>query len=450
MNSSTGKPARSDAPLPQPLPQVDVIPEVLDPASTASTPALAPVGKRYIWLMVLAQFGVFVAFITPLAISLAIRLNELAPGREEYLGYITGAGAFAVMLTSPFLGVASDRTRTRLGRRRPFMIGGMILGIVSLVVMATAPSVLVLGTGWVLAQLGWGTVLSNLLISTADRLPESQRGKVAGLTGFATQVAPVVGVVLAGSFASNNLLLFLVPGAVGVLLTSLFVLLVHEKDSRGNTFDEKLNLGRLLRKYLYNPKQHPDFSWNWLGRFFFYFGLTLNTTFTAFFFASRLGVSVTEVAGILAILSMAGILATTAGAIGGGFLSDKLRRRRAFVCASGLIFGAGAIIMALSSDMPMLVAGSLLGSLGIGMFSAVDQALLLDVLPERETDAGRFMGIISFATSIPQSIAPLIAPIFLAVGVTAGGEKNYLLLYVIAAACTVLGGLVVLRIRSVR
>ncbi|WP_227471458.1 MFS transporter [Paenarthrobacter sp. YJN-5] len=281
-------------------------------------------------------------------------------------------------------------------------------------------------------------------------MPESQRGKVAGLTGFATQVAPVVGVVLAGSFTTNNLLLFLVPGAIGVVLTLLFVLLVHEKDSRGNTFEEKLNLGGLLRKYLYNPKQYPDFSWNWLGRFLFYFGLTLNTTFTAFFFASRLGVSVTEVAGIIAILSMAGIVATTAGAIGGGFISDKLRRRRAFVFGAGIIFGAGAIVMAFATDMPMLVVGSLLGSLGIGAFSAVDQALLLDVLPERDTDAGRFMGITGFATSIPQSIAPLIAPLFLAVGVSASGEKNYLLLYVIAAACTFLGGLVVLRIRSVR
>src|SRR6478672_10211124 len=151
------------------------------------TPDLPRVGPRYIWLMVLAQFGVFVAFITPLAISLSVRLGGLAPGHEEYLGYITGTGAFVVMLTGPILGVLSDRTRTRIGRRRPFMIAGTLLGVVSLFLMALAPSVLLLGAGWVLAQLGWGQALANLTTSTADRLPESQRGKVAGLTGFATQ-----------------------------------------------------------------------------------------------------------------------------------------------------------------------------------------------------------------------------------------------------------------------
>lgn len=423
-----------------------------DPESVAEgaepQPELAKVGARYIWFMVLAQFGVFVAFITPLAISLAIRVAQLAPAHQEYLGYITGAGALAVMITGPFLGVASDRTRTSIGRRRPFMIAGTLLGVVSLVVMAQAPSVLILGAGWVLAQLGWGQVLSNLQISTADRLPESQRGKVAGLTGFATQIAPVFGVVIAGGFAADPLMLFLVPGAVGVVLVALFVLLVHEEDSRGMVL-HRLRLRGLLAKYLYNPKHHPDFSWNWLGRFLFYFGLTLNTTFTAFFFADRLGIAVDQVAGIIATLGAAGVLATTAGAIGGGFLSDRLRRRRVFVLLGGALMAAGMVLMAFSTALPVLIAGSLTTSVGLGLFAAVDQALLLDVLPEKDTDAGRFMGITGFATSIPQSVAPLIAPLFLAVG-AAGAQKNYTLLFIVAAVLVLLGGTAIMRIRHVR
>lgn len=448
MNAPSDRPPAAGAPLPHPVPPAPVVTDD-GPGTEADTPE-TKVGRRYIWLMVLAQFGVFVAFITPLAISLAIKVTQLAPGHDEYLAYVIGAGALAVMLTSPFLGIASDRTRTRIGRRRPFMIGGTILGVISLVVMATAPNIWVLGAGWVMAQLGWGQALGNLQISTADRLPESQRGKVAGLVGFATQVAPVLGVGLASGLVNDNLLLFLVPGAIGVVLVALFVILVHEDDSRGMVFAEKLRIGDVLRKLIFDPRRYPDYAWNWLGRFAFYFGLTLNTTFTALFFASRLGVSVTEVAGTIAVLALGGIFAVTLGAIGGGFLSDKLHRRRIFVLSSGLIFGAGAIVMAFAYDLPMLIIGSLLGSVGIGMFSAVDQALLLDVLPERDTDAGRFMSITGFATSIPQAVAPLIAPVFLAVGASASGEKNYQLLYIIAAACTVLGGLVVLRIRSVR
>ncbi|MEK6310415.1 MAG: MFS transporter [Curtobacterium sp.] len=398
------------------------------------------VSARWIWLMVVAQFGVFVAFITPLAISLSIRLQALAPGHEEYLGYITGLGAAWVVLTGPFIGILSDRTRTRIGRRKPFTLVGMVVGVIALVVMATAPSVFVLGLGWVLAQAGWGTTLTSLTNRTADRLPEQQRGKVAGLLGFATQVAPVLGVVAAGSFASNSLLLFLVPGAIGVILTLLFVCFVHEPDSRRMQLPP-LSVGGALSKFVFNPRRYPDFAWNWLGRFFYYFGLSLNTTFTAFFFAQRLGMTLTAVAGLIAVLSI--------GALGGGFLSDKLRRRRVFVLLSGVLFALGAVLMAFSHSLPLLIVGSLLSSIGIGMFSAVDQALLLDVLPERETDAGRFMGITGFATSVPQAVAPLIAPAFLLIGAS-GSDKNYTILYVLAGVCTLIGGMLALRVKSVR
>ncbi|MFG6403099.1 MFS transporter [Microbacterium sp. P04] len=436
------------APQPIPAPLGAIEEEVL--AADTTPPAGQRVSSRYIWFQVLGQFGVFVAFITPIAISLSIRLSELAPDNEEYLGYITGTGALFVMLTGPLFGVWSDRTRTRLGRRRPFMIVGTLVGILSLIVMALAPNVFLLGLGWVLAQAGWGQVYGNLQISMADQLPEEQRGKVAGLAGFATQIAPVFGVVIAGFFATNSLLLFLVPGAVGVLFVALFVLFTTEKDTRGAVPDGKLSIASLLSKYVYDPRHYPDFSWAWLGRFLFYFGLTLNTTFTAFFFASRLGVSVTDVAPTIATLGLFGIFATTAGALGGGFLSDKLHRRRIFVLAGALLFALGALIMAFAGGIPMLYAGSLITSMGIGMFAAVDQALILDVLPEKETNAGRFMAIIGFAVSIPQAAAPFIAPLFLAIGVGANGDKNYTLLYIVAGAVTVLGGLVVMRVRSVR
>jgi MFS family permease len=206
---------------------------------------------------------------------------------------------------------------------------------------------------------------------------------------------------------------------------------------------------QLLAKYLFNPRKHPDFSWNWLGRFFFYTGITLNSTYTAFFFAYRLGIKVEEVTGLIASVALIGILAVTAGALGGGFMSDRFKRRRIFVLVGGLIMAAGMLTQAFAPDAAILITGSLIASVGLGLFAAVDQALLLDVLPERDTDAGRFMGITGFATSIPQSVAPLLASGILLIGVT-GDARNYTLLFGVAAACVVIAGSLVLRIRSVR
>src|SRR4029453_10271002 len=212
---------------------------------------------------------------------------------------------------------------------------------------------------------------------------------------------------------------------------------------------DPITVRQLLAKYLFNPRKYPDFSWNWLRRLFFYTGITLNSTYTAFFFADRLGIKVEEVTGLIASVALIGIVAVTAGAVGGGFMSDRFKRRRIFVLIGGLIMAAGMLTQAFASDTVMLIAGSLVSSVGLGLFAAVDQALLLDVLPSRETDAGRFMGIVGFATSIPQSVAPLLASGILLIGAT-GDVRNYTLLFCIAAACVIIAGAVVLRIRSVR
>ncbi|MFC5752724.1 MFS transporter [Actinomadura rugatobispora] len=410
-----------------------------------------PAGAGYIRLLVFAVFGVYMAFVTPIAISLAIRVDDLAPGHEEYLGYITGAGGVSAVLATPLVGMLSDRTRSRLGRRRPFLISGTLVGVVALVVLAQAPTVLVLGMGWALAQLGWGTIVALLIASQADRLPEFQRGKVAALSGVVQPIAPIIGVLVAGGLTGNPLLQFLVPGMVGVVAVGLFVCLVHEPDSRGTTLAvEPLTPRRLASTYVFDPRRNPDFAWNWLGKFLFMFGLTFNTTFTAFFVAARMDRSVDEVSGLVAVLGGAGVVATMLGALGGGLLSDRLRRRRVFVLAGACVFAAGAVVMALAPGMPLIVAGVFLGNAGLGVFASVDQALMLDVLPDRETAAGRFIGIYAFSTSVPQAIAPLVAPLFLTVGAT-GGEKNYTLLYVIAGALSLLGGLLIaLRVRSVR
>jgi MFS family permease len=117
--------------------------------------------------------------------------------------------------------------------------------------------------------------------------------------------------------------------------------------------------------------------------------------------------------------------------------------RRQFVLVSGVLFAAGALIQAFGPNLAALFAGALVTSVGLGAFSAVDQALVLDVLPERDTDAGRFLGINGYATAVPQAVGPLLASPLLLIG-AADADKNYGLLFLIAAGSAVVGGLIVI------
>ncbi|MET9969823.1 MFS transporter, partial [Streptomyces sp. NPDC006356] len=313
--------------------------------------------------------------------------------------------------------------------------------------VALAPSVPVLLLGWVIVQIGYSSIIALLSSSMADRLPESQRGKVAGLAGVAQMAASIIGVGIASMLTSSNLLLFLVPAALGAVASLMFVLLVPEQDSRDLTFDDRVSAKMILSKFVFDVRCHPDFSWNWLGRFLFNFGLTLATTFTTFFFAGKLDKPVDEIGGLVATIGLVGLIATMGGAGISGFLSDKLRRRRGFVFGSAILFALGSTTMALASDLPVLLLGTFLSNLGLGVFSAVDQALVLDVLPERDTEAGRYNAINQFSTTVPQALAPFAAPLVLALG----EGRNYPLLYVFAGLFALVGGVIILsRVKSVR
>jgi maltose/moltooligosaccharide transporter len=86
------------------------------------------------------------------------------------------------VLIQPLVGQASDRTWTRLGRRRPFILAGAILASIALILMPNSPSV------WVAAGLLWvldGTINASMQpfrALVADNLPEEQNSQ-----GFAIQ-----------------------------------------------------------------------------------------------------------------------------------------------------------------------------------------------------------------------------------------------------------------------
>ncbi|MFE1665769.1 MFS transporter [Microbacterium sp. P02] len=421
--------------------------------NTATGTLRTPVRPKYIVFLLLAMFGAYVALVAPIGISLALRVQELVPQNVEVLGYIIGIAAIVTTITGPLMGIWSDRTRSRFGRRRQFGLGGAVVGFIGLAVVASATGVPLLLVGWVITSFGWSTTMNSLIQSQADRLPESQYGRVAGMTGFVQMVAPVFGVGLASAFIGNNFLVFLVPGAVGLLSLVAWFIFIPERDTRGIEFADSMTAAKVLGSMVFKPSSYPDFAWNWLARLLFMTGVTFSTTFTSLFFASRLseGGQVADIGGIIVILSLVSLAVTGVGALLGGILSDKLGRRKIFVLGSGIVYTAGAITLAFGgSNFGVLLIGSALTGLALGVFSSVDQALVLNVLPEKDTDAGRFLGINGYSTSIAQGFAPLVAAPLILIGAS-GDQKNYGLLFIVASVLTITAGIIVQwKVKSVR
>jgi MFS family permease len=175
------------------------------------------VGWGFISLYALAFISTSLVFLAPLLVSLALKVNSLV-GIEQApnsLSVVTGIGSLLAIVGNPFFGRMSDRTSSRLGMRRPWMVIGLVGGSLGILVVALAPSIPVVLIGWCIAQLLFNALLAALVAVLPDQVPVTQRGLVAGVLGICVPVASVSGTFLVDLFTGNLLAMFMVPCAVG-------------------------------------------------------------------------------------------------------------------------------------------------------------------------------------------------------------------------------------------
>ena len=392
----------------------------------------------------LAQLTLFMALVVPSAFSLAIKFSAIDPGNKDtVLALAVGLAGTIVLFTNPIAGVLSDRTTSRFGRRRPWFLGGLILGTAGTALIGFSSSSVLVIVGWAIALTGYAMSNQTVLTYLGDRLPESQRGKVMGINGAITQVGPILGIVLAGLFSAQLGLMFLIPAAIAFLGGLWFTAVM--KDTKYTGSIPAFQLASLTRGFYFNPRKHRNFGWVILSKLFIFASLAFTGIYGVYLLMSRLGLDTAGVASFAATMGLGSIVIAIGGAIGGGFLSDKLHSRRPFLIASSALLVISPLIVGTSTTTPQYVIGALIGSLGIGIYGSVDQALALDTLPSEENENGRYLSVFGLANAVPQAFGPLLAGVVLSL---AGGDYTWV--YFVAAAFAALGALAIIPITASR
>lgn len=421
----------------------------VDPTPASLPAALAeptvPVRRGWIALIFAANLGVWMAFFTPIQVLLPQQLERIAPAdKEAALALVTGLGALAAVIANPLAGALSDRTCLRLGgrefgRRHVWTAGGALLGAAALALLAQQRTVLGVALGWVAAQVCFNAMLASLTAAVPDRVPVIQRGGVSGWVGIPQALGLVLGVVLVTAVVTGNATGYLAV-AVAVLLLALPFTLVTADDPLPRAHRPALRLRALLASMWVSPRAHPDFGWAWITRFLVQLGNALGTLYLLYFLTDQVRLADPENGLLVLILLYTAGLAATA--VLAGRLSDRSGRRKVFVIAAGGIMAVAALLLAVAPVWPMAVLAALLLGAGYGVYLSVDAALITQVLP-RATDRAKDLGVINIANSAPQVLGPaLSAPLVVHLG-------GYPALYAVTAAVTVLGSVLVLKIRTV-
>ncbi len=404
-----------------------------------------PVGRWFMAVYGLAYTGLWMALLSPILVGLAMRVRVIdATHADDSLSLVVGVGALAALFGNPFFGRLSDRTASRHGMRRPWLIGGALGGVAGLTVVAHAATVLQLLLGWCITQLAYNAQLVALAAILSDQVPPSQRGTVSGIVSISLPLGMVGGTFLVQSLVDSTLAIFLVPAAVALACAIVLACVLRDKRLVAAPAS-RYGWRGFLGSFWINPVRFPDFAWAWSSRFLLFAGVALLLTYQEFYLIHQLHCPPGEVPHriFLSTLVQSSMLAIF-GVLGGG-LSDAVGRRKVFVSGAALVYALALLLIAFTRSYGWFLAGMAITGIAQGTYLAVDLALLTDVLPERETHAARNLGIFNIASALPQLLMPAIAP-----GILAVSDGSYTALFVLAAILVALGAWTILAVRGVR
>jgi len=440
------------APLPPPgLPPVATIDPLGEPVTRVRPGLIAT--------LALANLGIWTAFFTPIQFLLPLQVESLAPGsKESSLSLVLTVGAMISLVSNPLAGAFSDRTTSRLGRRRPWVLWPTVAAVAVLVLLPVAPVIGALALGWAMAQLTLNASYAAVTAIIPDRVPVGQRGTVSAIVGAAQPLGVMVGAVIVALIPQTGVEIgsdevggqgprYIAVAVILALSAALFVWRMPDAQLPRQRVPT-LVWGPFIKGFWVDPRKHPDFGWVWITRFLVVLGNAFVTTYLLFFARDVLDLPPTEadttVAGILAYY----IVALLIFALVTGPLSDRIGKVRVFVMGASLIIASSLLILSFSRDVTMVTIAAIVMGAGFGSYTAVDLALISRVLPRPE-DRAKDLGVVNIANALPQVLAPVIAGLVITLLRDEGYAAAYQTLYLAASIVTLLGAVLVLRIKSV-
>ena len=374
------------------------------------------------------------------------------------------------LIVQPIIGYYSDRTWTRLGRRRPFFLTGAVLASIGLILMPNAdmftaflPSLWVGAGMLMIMDASFNIAMEPFRALVADVLPSDQRTLGFSVQTILIGIGAVIGswlpYVLTNWFGIANtaeegkvpfsLILSFIIGAA-VLLISILITVFTTKEYSPEEMeefngveeetDEKSSLLNIFTDFKNMPLTMRQLSWVQFFSWFGLFGMWVFTTPAIAHHVYGLSLDDTHSSTYQNAGDWVGILFGIYNAMSAVYafflpaIAKKLGRKRTHAF-SLVIGGIGLISIYFAPNENWLI----LSMLGIGVawasILAMPYAILAGSIPPRKM--GVYMGIFNFFIVIPQIINALIGgPI---VKYVYGGNPIYALVisgvsFLIAAA----------------
>jgi MFS family permease len=324
--------------------------------------------------------------------------------KDLYLGWSLAIGAFISTVVVIIFGAISDRSRRRMGRRRPYIILGTLFAIPGLLWLSQVTTIGALLAAFCVVQFCVNIATSPYQALVPDMVPKERQGMASGYLGMSTLLGQLCGFVAytrLGDQPGGLLLTMAVVSAalaLGMFYTSVTV---REKSAAENPAPRLGLIAAVVESFRVNPRAYPDFMRLIASRFVINLGFYTATEFLMYYVHDTLRAPHpgATTGTILICVTIAGVV----GNFPAGALADRTSKKRV-VYVSTSVTCAAALIFLLTSNIPTAMAASCVFGAGFGAFMAVDWAFATNLLPDH--DEAKYMGIWHVAFTVPQILAP--------------------------------------------
>lgn len=409
-------------------------------------------------------------------LSLLFAGATLVAGKNAVVlqGQVMTAGGILALLMPVIGGWLSDRTASRWGRRRPWLVVGTAANVVGLGLLAVASTPALLFIAFLLVQASNNLAEGAYAGVIPDIIPADRRGQASSLLGVMEQLGSVIGLAMVvGVYAllgqtrialivSYVLLAIMLVAGLVVAVTAIDEPPAHRAPwwlaTRPISGTVTAPWIRLLADLL-APFKHNDFLWVFATRALVTLGLVITVGVMPYYFAEVVGLPNPTMAS--AAFGLMVVLAAVASALWSGQRSDRAGRRKQYVFFSSGVQAAVAMVLVfgLPRSLLLIFGLGLVYGLGFGAYIAVDWALACDVLPDRNGAAGKDMGLWHASLTVPTVVGPALLAVLLSyleqsgqsvLGVPTGGHLGFRVGFGIAALAYLLGTVLVSRIKGAR
>lgn len=416
--------------------------------AAAGPPAASPLSRAAKARLLASLLGnylfLFAIYAGVVGILLPQQLSLIdADSKVVNFAIVTSISAVFTLFVQPVVGALSDRTRSRLGRRAPWIVFGGVGGGVATIALQFSQTVFGITVLWVIAQVLLNVCQGPLSTTVSDRVDEKGRATASSFIAVGTSIGAAGGVVVAGQLLNTLGVAYTIFGVMVIAMSVLFVLLNPDR-TKSTKEIVPFHWGEFLRSFWVDPRKHPDYAWAFFGRFFMILGYQGVVNYQFYILTDYIGLDATTAGSVSGILSICSMITVVIGTLVIGRISDKLGRRKIFVFTASIIIALGVLIPVFVPTIPAMIAYSIVIGIGYGAYAAVDFALMVDVLPS-QSDAGKDLGGLNVASNVPQAITPLVAATLLSLF-----NGQYVSIFLFAAIMVIVSSFMVLPIRSVR